>query len=125
MKRKLRVRDRLAILMTALWILGGSASFYVAQVRQNNTDANVIYGFCMDGFSSLPETAVTAGSAQCEQERVDTLSHYMSPTMVWWESFLLTMIIAGAFWGFTGIVALMIRWVLRGRAVTVSPAAPE
>ena len=129
MTRKLNVLDRLAILVTVLWLIGGTIGLGITQIRQQNQFTNTLYDLCISGYERIekdyPQSDQSKGRARCLSDRDTNLAFGQSLTSIWWEAFLAALIAAGLFWGLIGVVAVLARWVLRGRSAKEAPSGND
>lgn len=127
-KPKLNVWKRLAIVVTVLGVLSGTATLHVMTMDQQYDFAMKLETFCLHGYDHLeeqfPNMDYTVQRKQCVSDAVHNAT--LTPaSKVLRESFLTACGLVLAAWLVFGIVFATVRWILAGRAKPEKTSAEQ
>ena len=114
--RKLNMWQRLGIVLSVLWIVGGAIWQRTSDTNRAEEMAQVSYLPCSERASQLPLGADTAANEKCMSKAIKDWNLWLEGS---WEnvaSFALGPVILG--WLIAYLVLWVARWVLGGRKIS-------
>lgn len=110
---------RIGIVMTILWMIGGTLGFHMQVMNQRVEYSGSLYKFCVDGIDRLeqqyPDTNYTKDREACSTRSRKYLASETPAATVFWQCLGVTTILAIVAWVLVLIGVFTVRWILAGR----------
>ena len=113
--RRLNAWQRLAVVLTVLWVFGGTYYFWIGQVDANYSEAALNKSFCEEAAATAHDSFLLAKCAANYNQ--DMMRYGNERFSIPGTTFGILLIEAAAFWLAIWVIFRTVRWILAGRAV--------